>query len=624
MIILGIHAGHNASAGLMVDGRIVGLVQEERFTKRKNQTGFPKQAIDCLVAAHLDHDTSKIDRVGYGSLVDSLYWTALDHYSDFDVHDYVREMHEYWYPHFYGEQGNSEESTWSGDYWRNLYLQGEKRNQDHNFDVSCIETMDAKAAFDYFNDVERRAAVKRHLNWDGEVLFNEHHSCHAHWALWGAPLTEAQRQDALILTADSRGDYSNWSASVLDENGQIECLGSGLENALARLYKFTTLILGMRPNEHEYKVMGLASYSQSRRHIAAVEQVFFEALDFRDGAFVNERPLRDSYFDLKDQLEGHRFDNIAAGLQNWATDVTKSWARHWLRETGKRVLCFSGGLSMNIKSNGELLALDELDWLSVPASGGDESLAAGACFRMASEEPVMAVSHVYLGGTPTVEEDWRIGLADASDAGSFSVRKGVGAAALAKLLAADAIVARCVGPSEFGARALGNRSILANPSNPKNLKLINDAIKQRDFWMPFTPSILEEFADTYLCNPKAVPSAHITIGYQTHEDRRSDIVAALHPGDFSARPQFVQRETNPEYWQLINAFRELTGVPVLLNTSLNLHGEPMNYSVSDAVHTVSNSDLDFLALPGDCLLYKRRAEGFLLEVLAENQDAAVS
>ena len=405
-------------------------------------------------------------------------------------------------------------------------------------------------------------------------------------------------------------------------------IASGADHGVARIYRFVTLILGMKPNEHEYKVMGLASYSKSKHHIAAAERVFFEALDFRDGKFVRERPLKECYFDLKDRLEGHRFDNIAAALQNWTTAVTRAWVSHWLKKTGKRCLCFSGGLSMNIKMNGELAGMDELDDFRVPASGGDESTSIGACFmsHKQSGDDVESLAHVYLGAVNPrdPENDWQEGIRRAGASGNdFAVRDKVSIAGLAKLLAEGQIVARCVGPMEFGARALGNRSILADPSNPDNIKRINDAIKNRDFWMPFTPSILAERAKDYLVIPKGIVSPYMTIGYASTARARRDIIAALHPGDFSARPQFVERATNPEYWELITAFEQLTGIGALLNTSLNLHGDPMNSTVADAARTLALSSLEFLALPGNRLVYKKSAAQALMKAIGSQAAALV-
>ena len=269
---------------------------------------------------------------------------------------------------------------------------------------------------------------------------------------------------------------------------------------------------------------------------------------------------------------------------------------------------------MNIKANGDFLAIPELSNLSVPASGGDESLSAGACYAFWADagEQVNPLSHACLGEPANPTDDWRTVVSQAgADPADFDERHGIGRDEFARLLAADNIVARCVGRADFGARALGNRSILANPSNPANVKIINDAIKARDFWMPFTPSILSEYANDYLQNPKGTVSPFMTIGFESRPENRNEIIGALHSADFSARPQFVFRTQHAEYWELIDAFRKMSVIPALLNTSLNLHGEPMNYSASDALRTLALSVLNFLVLPGDVLIFRKSAQDAL-------------
>ncbi len=631
MIILGIHTGHNASACLMIDGRVVGMIQEERFTKRKNQTGYPKESITSLLKRHLDGTMQDVDRVVVASEEDDPYWVALDHYSNFGVKEYVAEMHDYWKPFFYPEDGSEEDGTlYSGDgkYWKDrIDAGGDNLNHDYHFDLSFINDMSWDEAFKFFNSGERLEITRRLFNYDGPIETINHHACHGYYALYGQSLPTENFSNTLVLTADSEGDGSNWSVSIPRPDGSLSLLAHGNDNHVARLYKFVTLILGMKPNEHEYKVMGLSGYSKSRRHIKEVEDVLFEAFDFEDGKFVRRTPLKDSYFDLGARLEGFRFDNIAAAAQNWATEVTAKWMKYWISETGRSGVCFSGGLSMNIKMNGIIAQEPEIDWMNVPASGGDESLAAGACFfamKSKSEQAdgaaqvapgdVVPMEHVYLGDTPDM--DWESGIKEAGGSKEdYGVLEGVGPEQLAKLLAADKIMARCVGESEFGARALGNRSILANPSNGNNLKTINDAIKNRDFWMPFTPSILQEYLDEYIENPKGLISPYMTIGFQTRPEARPKLAAAIHPGDFSARPQTVIKAINSEYWTLIDEFRKLTGVASLLNTSLNLHGDPMNYSLADAARTVALSDLEFLIMPEDRLLFKKSAEPALHQIL---------
>lgn len=605
MIVLGIADGHSSSAALLREGEIIGVAQEERLSRTKNQTGFPKLAIEELVADNLGGDFSRIDHVILASKIIDPYFIALDHYSQFSTHDWVREMHVYWKPYFYGDRAGADA------YWSEWLHSGRRQNLGHHFDLDFLRSMPRIEALAHFNDHVRPATFARHFNAGAPASRRmDHHEAHAYYALYGGELRPEDRSGALVLTADAWGDGANWSAWTAAPDGKLTRVGGGSDHIVARLYKFVTLILGMKPNEHEYKVMGLSAYSKPSRYVSDVEAIFFEVLDFADGQFVSRKPLRDSYFDLKDRLEGHRFDNVSAGLQAWASKITCQWARHWLRKTGRDVLCFSGGLSMNIKANGDLLALPEIRVLSVPASGGDESLSIGACFAAAADRGVMprGLSHVYLG---SAAKEPRAGIP------GFEILDGIGPTELARLLAMNIIVARCAGRSEFGARSLGNRSILANPSDPGNLSKINDSVKNRDFWMPFTPSIQAEHAGRYLDNPKSVFSPFMTIGFPTRPEAHRDLAAAIHPADKSARPQMVRQQDNPDYWEIIEAFRKATGIPGVLNTSLNLHGDPMNYTIEDAVRTVEKSNLTVLAMPHDRLACKPGAGAAVRAALAE-------
>jgi carbamoyltransferase len=161
-------------------------------------------------------------------------------------------------------------------------------------------------------------------------------------------------------------------------------------------------------------------------------------------------------------------------------------------------------------------------------------------------------------------------------------------------LISDKIIAHMKGRMEFGQRALGNRSILANPSNPMNIQKINRKIKFRDFWMPFTPTILAEREGDYLENPKKLRSPFMTMAFDSKELARRELISALHPADYTVRPQVLKKEDNPRYYDLIKSFEKKTNIGGLLNTSLNLHGEPMVCSPEDAIHTFLNSELDIL------------------------------
>ena len=614
LITLGISDSHNSSACLMMGGVIKGLIQEERLTKRKNQMAFPLLSIGELVDTHLGGDASRIDYVAFGSKILDPYYVCLDLYNFADPRDAISDMYEIWHPHFYGSKSHD------GSVWRDRYINGRNVDGKHNYDFSFItKDISHASAIKHFSSVERPAAVKRHLSKTCEIGFIDHHKSHAYYAAYGSALSAHQLKNTVVLTADSWGDYKNWSVSTVRDDGTVQEVASGDNFTLARVYKFCTLILGMKPNEHEYKVMGLAGYSSSVKHVEQVQNIFFEILDFKDGNFVSRKPLVDSYFDLKQRLEGLRFDNIAAGLQIWSSKLTLKWAEYWRRYTKKGGIAFSGGLSMNIKSNGHILAHSGAEWLAVPASGGDESLSAGACLAVSleSKKPTKPIGIPYLGTAPDEEKDpWYSRLNETGmKRHDFDTMPNFTNEKIAKLLLNDIVIARCVGPAEFGARALGNRSILANPSNFSNIKVINDKIKNRDFWMPFTPSILEEYADTLIDNPKSVASHYMTVGYESTDLGKEKLQACLHMGDYSARPQFVSKFYNANFWSLIDQFFKLSGVPAVLNTSLNLHGDPMNWSLADAGRTLALSSLDFLIMPEDTLLFKKDAFSILEKVM---------
>ena len=610
MIILGISAEHNSAACLMINGRIVSAIQEERFTKIKNQCAFPLLAVTKIIDCYLDGDVNKIDKVVYGQTKSDPYYSCIDRYSSYTVQDHIKEMKELWYPYFY--KGKKDLIN----YWHKMFLEGKKVNKNHNYDFSFLKKkISYKEKINYFSNVERLRVVQKKIPHIKKIKNIDHHTCHAYYAAYGGELKKKKLLDTIILTADAWGDFKNWSVSIVKDNGALKRLASGKEFSVARLYKFCTLILGMKPNEHEYKVMGLSGFSNSSKYISEIEDIFFEILDFKNGKFISKKPLRDSYFDLKERLEGLRFDNISSALQNWTSSVIIKWAEYWINKTRKKGIAFAGGLSMNIKANGDLLNSKYVQWLSVPPSGGDESLCIGACYYEAINKKTNDKSKFYPMVNPYLGEE-----PDVSNQKFYDRLKGTGFKKsdfkvlsefnnkkIARLLAKDEIIARCVGRAEFGARALGNRSILANPKNYANIEKINKLIKNRDFWMPFTPSINSEHANKLIVNKKKISSPYMTIGFNSTKFAQENISASLHMADRSARPQFVKKSLNPEYWDLINEFYKITNIPCLLNTSYNLHGEPMNYSVADCIRTLALSSLEFLLLPNSLLIVKSSA-----------------
>ena len=352
----------------------------------------------------------------------------------------------------------------------------------------------------------------------------------------------------------------------------------------------------MKPFEHEYKVMGLAPYAKDYI-LEPAYKVFKDTLMVDGLDFKWRNKPEDMYFYFRDKLEGMRFDGIAAGLQKWCEELVVEWINNILGHLKVDSLVYSGGLSMNVKINQAIAEIPGIKHFFVPPSGGDESTPIGAAYSICAKlgVPTYPLDNGYLGYSLLDSEVEEL-IKKYKIRQNHNVINNVSIEEIVNLLVNNKVIARCVGSMEFGARALGNRSILCNPANYDNVRLINEKIKFRDFWMPFTPSILDYRAKEYLVNPKNFSSPYMTIAFNTKPLAQEHLAAAIHPADFTARPQILEKAANPEYYALIKAFEKKTGIGALLNTSLNLHGEPIVRNAEDACHTFTNSGLDALLL----------------------------
>ena len=391
-------------------------------------------------------------------------------------------------------------------------------------------------------------------------------------------------------------------------------MGVSTDFLVARLYHSITLLLEMKPDEHEYKLMGLAPYAKADQIYGALQ--VFRNTQYVDGLKFgyHEKP-NDQYFYFKERLEGYRFDAIAGAVQQYTEDILRQWALNVLKHTGARRMVFGGGAAMNVKAMMEIAQLPELDNLFVCPSPSDESLAIGAAYQFmhshllaqgkSPRDILRPLQNAYLGPAITLEEVHKEVERLAED-GAHEVIENCSPAHTAGLLREGAVIARCAGRSEFGARALGNRSILADPRSPAVVRVINEKIKSRDFWMPFAPTILAERAEDYLANRKNMRAPFMTLAFHTTRLAQAELQAGLHPADFTCRPQLLEAHQNPLYHELVTAFQQVTGVGGVLNTSLNLHGEPIVQSAADAVRVFANSDLDGLLLDRVLITKKRQ------------------
>jgi carbamoyltransferase len=563
--ILGIHDGHNAAAALFDKGRIVAAVQEERLTATKNKGGVPARAI-ADVLSMVGMPSSTIEKVA----LNGNYMTH-DHWESEQL---LRE-----YEQFRGLSAQIKQ-PFKGTLVDEVYQRRKAAQRAHQF---------AQVGFQ-----------------NGKLAPVAHHTAHAAAAYYGSGL----QGKVLVLTCDGGGDRLSATVSIA-ENGQMQQVASIPENdSIGHLYSMTTYHMGMMPLEHEYKVMGLAPYVGDQRKTNEEARLFADLFEFDPtNPMIWRRrkgvpPMFSAYDLVRKLLYRRRFDLVAAGLQRFIEQFLVQWVRNCVKETGIHRVACSGGVFMNVKANKEILALPEVDELFVFPSCGDESNSIGAAYWVYAQECLKAsrlpdiepIQGIYWGGAFN-DCQAEMALKEFKGQSKFRYRYVEDIERIvAETLARGAIVARAKGRMEFGARALGNRSILARADNMEAVRIINDMVKNRDFWMPFAPAVLAERANDYYVKPKPMPARYMIIAFDSRPEARSKCIAGQHPYDHTVRPQEVTDSSNPDFCRLIKYYEEITGEGIILNTSFNLHGYPIVYHPVDAIDVFDRSGLQYLAL----------------------------
>jgi len=587
MKILSITLEKCSGCAVLIDDKIVFSTSEERYSRIKSDSSFPKNSInDALSFSGLKGtDFDKIIICGNKL---SVLAPLMNEYSTFSVDDQIRAMEEYWYPNLVLGKNKSFLEVFKDKI--NLEQFPFNTEIGKRFDVSKLHNPyteeDGKNVSNFFKQI-----IASFLGVEQEkIIHMEHDWCHAAYALYGSPIRD---DNTLIVTADAWGDDLSGTLSVYSkEKGQIERVKeyNHKDFQLARIYRYTTLVLKMLANEHEYKVMGLASYYNGPI-TEKVEKVFDKMLQSDGLEFIFNKDILDIYDYLKNNLKNFRFDHIAAGLQSFTEKILVNWFSNAISRYNAKNVVFSGGVSMNVKANMKISQIPKIEKFFVCGAGTDETLPIGACYHWAEMNGIKPkpLDTLYLGSNAVYDEK------DISSLAQYTIKKFNSEEQILEQILENKIVAVCRGKMEMGQRALGNRSIIADPRTRSNVEKINNSIKKRDFWMPFAPVILEEYQDLLIQNPKKIDSPFMTIAFET-KDGKNKFPAGVHQADGTARAQLLKKEHNPILWNLIFKFYEKTGIPALLNTSFNLHGEPIVRTIHDALRVFDKSELEVLWL----------------------------
>ena len=585
MKVLAITLEKCSGCAVLIDNKIIFSASEERYSRIKSDSSFPKNSInDALSFSGLKG--ADFDKVIICGNKISLLAPLMNEYSTFSVDDQIRAMEEYWYPNLVLGKNKSFIEVFKDKI--NLEQFPFNTEIGKNFDIFKLHNPyteeDGRNVSDFFKQI-----IASFLEIEKEkIIHMEHDWCHAAYAFYGSPIRD---NNTLIVTADAWGDDLSGTLSMYSkEKGCIERIKEYNHNdfQLARIYRYTTLVLNMLANEHEYKVMGLASYYNGPM-IEKVEKVFDKMLQNDGLEFIFNKNVKDIYDYLKNNLKNFRFDHIAAGLQSFTEKILVNWFSSAVSKYNSTSVVFSGGISMNVKANMKISQIPKIEKFFVCGAGTDETLPIGACYHSAEMNGIKPepLDTLYLGSNTTYDKK------DISSLDKFAITKFNSEEQILEKILENKIVAICRGRMEMGQRALGNRSIIADPRTRSNVEKINNSIKKRDFWMPFAPIILEEYQDLLIENPKKIDSPFMTIAFET-KDGKNKFPAAVHQADGTARAQLLRKEQNPVLWNLIFKFYEKTGIPALLNTSFNLHGEPIVRTIQDAIRVFDKSELEVL------------------------------
>jgi len=550
---------HDSAACLIQDGRLVAAASEERFTRKKHDEGFPKEAIQyCLRAGKIE--AKDLDYVGF---------------YDKPFLKFERLL-----------------STYLSTFPRG-FLSFSKAMPVWLKEKLWIPQM-----------------IRKELNYEGKILFTEHHLSHAASAFLVSPFKESA-----ILTVDGVGEWATASYGV-GRDREIDLFKEiRFPHSVGLLYSAFTYYLGFKVNSAEYKVMGLAPYGvpryvdQVKRLIDIKDDGSFE-MDMRYFSYHHGLRMVNGRFgklfggpprDPESKLD-QRHKDIAASVQKVTEEIMLKMASYLHRETKMENLCLAGGVALNCVANGRILREGPFKDLFVQPAAGDAGGALGVAayiYHSLLDNPRgEPMEDAYLG--PEYTEEEILETLKRYSAPYRRLERDELVREVAALIEGQTVIGWFQGRMEFGPRALGNRSILADARNPENKDVVNLKIKFRESFRPFAPTVLEERIAEYFEIDR--PSPYMLLVAPVREGKR--VIPSVTHVDHSARIQSINRRQNPLYYDMIKEFERRTGVPVIINTSFNVRGEPIVCTPDDAYRCFMRTHMDYLVL-GPYLLDKK-------------------
>lgn len=563
---LAINSGHNSNICLFSANEIIEVLAEEKFSNIKDDNSFPLHSIKYIIKKY---DINTFENIIFCSKRFLVFEENIN--------------------------------VFEGPPTKRIYS---KKIED---------VLDSIKTFSGFNKYKNNMSLKKGIayikqNIDVKVKHYssmDHHKCHSYSAY--AFLCNL-KDEIISLVIDGQGDGKSTSIAILNGKNYKLLEFANWYNSIGELYSASTKAMGFKKLQHEYKIMGLAAYSDQKYFNKIYNNIFKKLIYFDNKHGVPKCNLSARDFEnyLLSKFKGLRFDSIAGALQRTIEELVLQTAEYWIKKFPNKKIIFSGGVVMNVKIN-KLLSEKYGDQILFMPSGGDESLSIGAAayFIAKNNNSIKLPKLTYYG--PKFETSIVKDVLNKSKNYSFDIvcdnEKNVISAA-ADLIFKGEILCRYSGATEWGARSLGNRAILADPSNFDSFNKVNNYIKMRDFWMPFAPTILYEHKDKYLYFHGKNNNKYMINAFDSTEEGQNKLKAAIHNKDKTVRAQILEESDNPGYYQLIKQFYKISNIPALLNTSLNVHGYPLVASPEQLLFTLENSQLDYCLINDEVLIKK--------------------